>query len=209
MDLTFSTIFTALKRVVLGHAPDDGTKVALSSDPGVPAVADATGSARFRDNAPSSDATIYARQGGLWWPMASVDSATNYTDAVALTTLAAAVAALDAFGSLRVVEIPTTAVGTTFDSTLTLPAGAIVYAARFLITTPYDAGIKITIGQPGFTTIFVAVADNFTADTLAGDLYIKEQRTAASIVGVVRVSLSAGTAVGAGRAMIFFSVPQT
>jgi hypothetical protein len=175
---------------------------------GVPAIVAITGSYYVRLDAPSSDTVLYVREGGLWWPMASVDSATNYTDAVALTTLAAAVAALDAFGALRVVEIPTTVASATFDSLLTLPAGAIVYKAQFVIDTPYDAGTIITMGQPGFTTIFVAAADNFTADTVAGDIYIKEQATPASAVAVARVTVSGAPAAGAGRAQLFFSVPQ-
>lgn len=78
MNLTFSTLITALRRVVFG-APDDGTHPSITSGSGMPVAVEATGSAFLRDDAPNPDNAAYVRVGAAWFPLtASIGGGSPY-----------------------------------------------------------------------------------------------------------------------------------
>lgn len=114
----------------------------------------------------------------------------------------------DATGFFKTVSVACTHTGTTFASTLALPAGAVVHNVEAQATVAYDAGIKFTVGTATHATSLVASADNFNMDDATLPLYGKRQVTSPANETVL-VTLSGASAGGAATVLVYYSVPAT
>jgi len=110
-------------------------------------------------------------------------------------------------GGLVEIRIPTALI--TESSASVIPAGAIISAAELDTqgpgTTPYSAGTTISLGQAGFPTAFMLTTDN---DPTLADFYQVMQDTPAPVVGPLLVTIAGAPSVGAGFAIIRYSVPN-
>lgn len=89
-------------------------------------------------------------------------------------------------------------------STAVIPAGAVISDARVDDVTPYSAGATISLGTAGFPAAFMATTDN---NPQVAGLYQLMQDTLAPASAPLFVTITGAPAVGAGFAMITYSVP--
>lgn len=103
----------------------------------------------------------------------------------------------------KTIEIPLGATATV-DSTEQIPAGSVISEAIALFTTPYPAGVTLTMGVAGDLDKFMGADQN---DPQEAGLNTVNQRTAQGTAAPLRITL-AGTLTGIGVAMITYSSPK-
>lgn len=99
------------------------------------------------------------------------------------------------------------AVGTdaTTDSSRSIPAGAVVHKARFSVTTPFSAGATVKFGVAGTLAKFGDTGDFGNIEAVS--VIDVEQDTEVADEAPLRVTIGNAPAAGAGKAIIFYSVP--
>jgi hypothetical protein len=106
-------------------------------------------------------------------------------------------------GAVRCIRF---AVGTaTVSSVTAIPANARVVEARFEVTTQYDVGTDIDVGDGVTADLIMDTTD--IQERVIGT-YTVEQDTDWTTGNVVTVTVSGAPAAGAGVCMVFYTVPQ-
>ena len=108
-------------------------------------------------------------------------------------------------GATYMIRLPITTAAAQSSATA-IPANAIIYDARLDITTPYSAGATIALGIAGTTALFMAAADSVPQ---TADLYqIMQDTSVGASAAALLVTIAATPSVGAGAAIVLYSVPN-
>lgn len=94
-----------------------------------------------------------------------------------------------------------------FDSTTTIPAGALCSVADVDVTTDFSPGASVLVGTAGIPNLF-ADSTNSDLDPEVIDLYHIPQRTAVAAEDVVRVTVGGDPDQGAGFAVVYWWIPE-
>ena len=105
------------------------------------------------------------------------------------------------------VDTTSIAFGTATPITLfTTPSNAIVHRVQVVIDTPFNGTPTLTVGVAGTTSKYMSSGQNVLTG-IAKDIYESNPGETASSEALIATYAAGGASVGAGRILVYYSVP--